>query len=55
MHRWAVEAFMYLTILPDTKMFLVEQGTSFGSLTALSQSIASEPSLGFSLLSSFRR
>ena len=46
---------MYLTILPDTKMFLVEQGTSFGSLTALSQSISAEPSLGFSLLSSFRR
>ena len=46
---------MYLTILPDTKSHLVEQGTSFGSLVALSESISTDPSLGFSLLSSFRR
>ena len=54
-HRWAVEALMFLTVMPDTKEHLVSKGVAFGSLTALAESVGKDSSFHFSLVSAFRR
>ena len=36
-HRWAVEALMYLTVLPDIKSHLIEVDISFGSMVRLAR------------------
>ena len=54
-HRWAVEALMFLTVLPDTKSHLVEKGVAFGSMVALADSVKEDVSLHFALIQAFRR
>ena len=55
-HRWAVEALMFLTVLPDTKAHMIEKAVGFGSLVALSESVKDgDTSLHFSLVQAFRR
>jgi len=54
-HRWAVEALMFLTMMPDTKIHLAESGQSFGSMVALSETIKTDASLHFALIQAFRR
>ena len=49
-HRWAVEALMFLTMMPDTKAHLVENGVAFGSMVALADSVQHDTSLHFSLI-----
>ena len=41
-HRWAVEALMFLTVLPDLKIHLVETGAAFGSMVALAANVAED-------------
>lgn len=57
-HRWAVEALMYLTIMPDVKQHLVDNKLSFGSLTSLADSVSKEEgksTLHYSLVSALRQ
>lgn len=54
-HRWAVEALMFLTMMPDTKAHLAEAGVAFGSMVALADSVTQDTSLHFSLIQAFRR
>ena len=54
-HRWAVEALMFLTMMPDTKAHLIEKGTAFGSMVALAESVTQDTSLHFSLIHAFSR
>ena len=54
-HRWAVEALMFLTMMPDTKAHLAEAGVAFGSMVALAESVTQDSSLHFSLIQAFRR
>ena len=54
-HRWAVEALMFLTVLPDLKAHLAEKGVAFGSMVALADSVKEDASLHFSLVQAFRR
>ena len=54
-HRWAVEALMFLTMMPDTKAHLIEKGTAFGSMVALAESVKEDVTLHFSLINAFRR
>ena len=49
-HRWAVEAFMFLTMMPDTKNHLAEKGIALGSMVSLADSATHDHSLHFSLI-----
>ena len=54
-HRWAVEAFMYLTVLQEVKAHLIEAGVQFGSMVALAESVSQEDGISFALVQAFRR
>ena len=57
-HRWAVEALMFLTIMPEIKEHLYKKKVTFGSLTALSESVsrdAGASSLQHSMVSALRQ
>ena len=57
-HRWAVEALMFLTIMPEIKEHLYKQKVAFGSLTSLSESVSKDAgatSLQHSMVSALRQ
>jgi len=57
-HRWAVEALMFLTIMPEIKEHLYKQKVTFGSLTSLSESVSKDAgatSLQHSMVSALRQ
>lgn len=54
-HRWAVEALMFLTVLPDIKRHLADKSVAFGSMVSLSQSVKEDATIHFALMQAFRR
>jgi len=54
-HRWATEALMFLSVMPDVKDHLAEQQVRFGSLVALAESVKEDTSFHFALINAFRR
>jgi len=54
-HRWATEALMFLSVMPDVKEHLAQKEVRFGSLIALADSAGHDSSFHFPLISAFRR
>ena len=54
-HRWAVEALMFLSVMPDMKAHLAASGARFGSLISLAESVGKDSSFHFALVSALRR
>ncbi len=54
-HRWAVEAFMWLSTMPDVKERLYEKKARLGSLVGLAESATKDAAFHYPLICAFRR